>query len=53
MYDGDEDIFKAVESYKQYIMNETLAVSIERVSDPSFERFDLNDHETGIKVERV
>ena len=33
MYDGDEDIFNAVENYKQYIMNETLAVSIERVSD--------------------
>jgi len=53
VYDGDEDVFKAVEGYKEYIMNETLAVSIERVSDPSLERFDLNDHETGIKVERV
>ncbi len=53
MYDGDEDVFKAVENYKQYIMNETLAVSIERVSDTSFDRFDLNGHETGIEVERV
>jgi len=53
VYDGDEDISKAVESFKQYIMNETLAVSIERVSDPTLDKYDLNDHETGIKVERI
>ncbi|SHJ86716.1 isoleucine--tRNA ligase [Paramaledivibacter caminithermalis] len=52
-FDGDDEISKAVEIHKNYIMEETLAVSIERVSDDSFEKQDLNDHETGIKLEKV
>ena len=35
-----------------YIKNETLALSIERVEDNTLEVFDLNGHDTGIKVIR-
>ncbi|WIF95398.1 isoleucine--tRNA ligase [Caminicella sporogenes] len=52
-FDGDDEIANAVEIHKKYIMEETLAVSIERVSDNSFEKQDLNGHETGIKLEKV
>ncbi|MBM7615191.1 isoleucine--tRNA ligase [Alkaliphilus hydrothermalis] len=52
-FDGDEEISKAVDNFKQYIMQETLAVTIEKVSDDSYEKQNLNDHETGIKVEKI
>ncbi|MFY9177508.1 MAG: isoleucine--tRNA ligase [Caldicoprobacterales bacterium] len=52
-FDGDEEITKALQSYGDYVKNETLAVSIESVSDSSMERFDINDHDTGIMIERV
>lgn len=52
-FDGDDEIAGAVEIHNDYIMQETLAVSIERVSDKSFEVQDLNGHDTGMKVERV
>ncbi|SDJ99968.1 isoleucine--tRNA ligase [Natronincola ferrireducens] len=52
-FDGDDEIAKAVELYGDYIMQETLALAIDRVQDNSFEKQNLNDHETGIKVEKV
>ncbi|MEW9124046.1 MAG: isoleucine--tRNA ligase [Thermotaleaceae bacterium] len=52
-YHGDEAVSKAVEIYDNYIMQETLALSIEKVENGDFEKQDLNDHETGIKVERI
>ncbi|WP_432666195.1 isoleucine--tRNA ligase [Wukongibacter baidiensis] len=52
-FDGDDEIANAVEIHKDYIMEETLAKSIERVSDESFEKQDLNGHETGVKLEKV
>ncbi len=52
-FDGDETVSKAVEIHKEYIMRETLAVSIDKISDDAFEKHNLNDHETGIKVERI
>lgn len=52
-FDGDEEITSALEKYEDYIKNETLAVSLEKVSDSSMERFDINDHDTGIMIERV
>lgn len=52
-YDADPVVEKAVVAYREYIMSETLAVSLEAQADPSFERQNLNDHETGIKVERI
>lgn len=52
-YDGDDDIANAVAIHKDYIMQETLAVSVERVSDKGLELQDLNGHDTGIKAERI
>lgn len=52
-FDGDDEIAKAVDSFKDYIMQETLAVKVERVNDDSLEKQNLNDHDTGMKVERV
>src|SRR5690606_4166563 len=52
-YDGDDDIAKAVNVHKEYIKNETLALEIERVQDNSFEKHNLNEHETGLKLEKV
>ena len=52
-FNGDDEIANAVLLHKEYIMQETLAVSVERVEDKSFEVQDLNGHETGMKVERV
>lgn len=52
-YDGDDEIAKAVDVYKEYIKEETLAVSIDRVSEDALENHDLNGHETGIKLEKV
>ncbi len=52
-FDGDDDISKALEIHKEYIMKETLALSMEKVSDDSFEKQNLNDHDTGIKLEKV
>lgn len=52
-YDGDDDIANAVEVYREYIMKETLAVSIDKVLGSDFEKQDLNGHDTGIKLEKI
>lgn len=52
-YNGDNEIEKAVEEYKDYIMKETLALSIKKVEEDLFEKQDLNGHKTGIKLEKV
>lgn len=52
-YDGNDEIAEAVKLYEDYIKEETLAISINRVSDDSFEKQDLNGHMTGIKLEKV
>ena len=49
---GDDEVANAINNFDQYIKNETLALSIERVEDNSLETFDLNGHDTGIKVIR-
>lgn len=48
--DADEAVAAAVESYRAYIMKETLAVEMETGSD--LKEYDLNGHKTGIAVER-
>lgn len=52
-YDSDDEIADAVKLHEEYIKQETLAVEITRVSDASMEKQNLNDHDTGIKVERI
>ncbi|KAB3534825.1 isoleucine--tRNA ligase [Alkaliphilus pronyensis] len=52
-FDGDDEIANAIEVHKDYIKLETLAVSIERIQDHTIEKQNLNDHDTGIKVEKI
>jgi isoleucyl-tRNA synthetase len=52
-FNGDDEIADAVELHKDYIMQETLADKVERVTENGLEVQDLNGHETGMKVERV
>ncbi|KAB3530081.1 isoleucine--tRNA ligase [Alkaliphilus serpentinus] len=52
-YDSDDEIADAVKLHEEYIKQETLALEIIRVSDASLEKQNLNDHDTGIKVERI
>ncbi len=52
-YNGDADVQRAVESFDEYIKNETLSLSINKVDEEGSEVQNLNDHETGIKVERA
>lgn len=49
---GDDEISKAISNFDEYIKNETLAIDIERVEENTLEVFDLNGHDTGIKVIR-
>ena len=51
-YDGSDEIEEAVKEYEDFIKSETLALTIARVKDDSFEKQDLNGHETGIKLEK-
>jgi isoleucyl-tRNA synthetase len=52
-YSGDDEIREAVELFEDFIKEETLAVSIEKVDEDYFEKQDLNGHMTGIKLEKV
>jgi len=52
-FNGDEEVTKAIEKYEEYIKQETLAVSIQNVTSDDLEKQNLNDHETGMKVERA
>ena len=49
--DADEDVKAAIETHKDYIMKETLAVSIEEKA--GLDTVNLNGHKTGLDVERV
>ncbi|MBR5516575.1 MAG: isoleucine--tRNA ligase, partial [Firmicutes bacterium] len=48
--EADEEVKTAVEKHKEYIMKETLAVSLEYAD--AADKYDLNGHKTGIAVER-
>lgn len=52
-YNGVEEIQNAVNSFDEYIKSETLAVSIEKTEDTSYEVQNLNGFDTGIKLEKV
>ena len=51
-YDGSDEIEEAIKEHEDFIKSETLALSIEKVKDNSFEKQDLNGHETGIRLEK-
>ena len=50
LINADEEVAAAVETHKDYIMKETLALEIETAAD--LKEYDLNGHKTGIDVER-
>ncbi|KGK87180.1 isoleucyl-tRNA synthase [Desulfosporosinus sp. HMP52] len=52
-FDGDEEIAEAVKLFEDYIKQETLADSIERIEDMGLERQSLNGHETGMKLVKL
>ena len=47
---ADEEVMTAIEKHKEYIMKETLAVSLE--AGQADDEYDLNGHKTGIVVEK-
>ncbi|MBO4862147.1 MAG: isoleucine--tRNA ligase, partial [Firmicutes bacterium] len=49
--DADADVAAAIESFKDYIMSETLADSISAKN--GLEAYDINGHKTGIDVEKI
>ena len=52
--DADEDVCAAVETYKDYIMKETLAVELcgpDAAGELS--KVNLNGHKSGLALERV
>ena len=51
-YDGDKLVEKSVNEYYEFIAKETLADNIIKCTS-DLEVFNLNDHETGLKVEKV
>jgi isoleucyl-tRNA synthetase len=51
-YCSDDEIDEAVRYFEDYIKTETLALNIKRVNDEGLEKQNLNDHMTGLKVEK-
>ena len=49
--DGNEDVDKAIEKNRDYIMTETLALSMS--NEKVKEIFNINGHDTGIRVEKI
>lgn len=52
-YDGSDEIAAAIDEYDDFIKSETLAEKVERISDDSLEKQDLNGQMTGIKLEKI
>jgi len=52
-YNSTEEFTKAVEVHKDYIMKETLALSLTNSNDKIFEEFKLNDHVTNMMLEKA
>jgi len=52
-YDGDDEISAAIDEYRDYIMTETLALSMKKIADSYETEYDLNGHKTGIDISNV
>ncbi|RJE47110.1 MULTISPECIES: isoleucine--tRNA ligase [unclassified Dehalobacter] len=53
-FDGDDEVTSAIQSYQEYIRVETLAESIEKTSGTAdLTKVNLNDHDAGVRVERI
>ncbi len=53
VYFSDDEVAYALQVHEEYIKKETLADHITRVADNTLETVSLNDHKTGIMVEKV
>jgi isoleucyl-tRNA synthetase len=51
-YNGSEEIDRAVKEFEEFIKSETLADTIEKVSDDTMEVQNLNGIDTGMRLER-
>ncbi|HZK00153.1 MAG TPA: isoleucine--tRNA ligase [Tissierellaceae bacterium] len=52
-YDSSEEVIAAIDEYEDFIKEETLAVSIEKISEEGLEEQDLNGQMTGIRLEKI
>lgn len=50
---ADDAVSRAVEHFEDYIKTETLALELVMTSEDSLEEVNLNDHKTGIRLERI
>lgn len=53
MYRGDDEITQAFTKYQEYIKQETLADTLEAGDSGDLTEVNLNDHLTGVRVERI
>ena len=53
--DADEDVNAAVDTYRDYIMKETMAVEIcgPDAAEAELAKVNLNGHKSGLALERV
>lgn len=51
-YNADEEVTKAIENYKDYIIKETLAIKLEK-TDKEMDLQELNGRKTGIEIEKA
>lgn len=52
-YAGDDETAQALDAWRQYVMQETLGVSLERTDSAAGQETDLNGHAVKIEVERI
>jgi len=52
-YNSDEEFENGILKFKDYIMKETLAKVLEKADDKEFEKYNLNDHDVLIYVEKI
>jgi isoleucyl-tRNA synthetase len=52
-YDGDDEVSAVVAAWADYIMKETLAVTLVAERDADAKEYDLNGHATAILVEKI
>lgn len=53
VYNGNEAVTHAMNMHRDYVMGETLAVSMESTDEEGLEEQNLNGHKTGIRLEKV
>jgi isoleucyl-tRNA synthetase len=51
--DADDVVKKAINLFDNYIKEETLAIEINETDNSNYEKYNINDYNVGIKLERV